>query len=224
MITYIVRFDYFQCIRSKSVWFTVLHISSLTLYALICFGAISTRMFIYWKQRFVMMPALIYRHWWHWRLSLSQIPRPPVILPHSGFSVISSSQRQLMSSRQNKKIKHAFKKEKTLSLQGQNSRIRSYSTVNQTAICLSIRFIGSVHCLKCNLINIQPWLTRARLRCVIDVKNVCEHSNKIPTSYLSMYGYDILCGISKIPFEIPHIISYPYIERSVFYSESPHWG
>ena len=27
-----------------------------------------------------------------------------------------------------------------------------------------------------------------------------------------MYGYDILCGISKVPFEIPHKISYPYIE------------
>ena len=28
-----------------------------------------------------------------------------------------------------------------------------------------------------------------------------------------MYGYDILCGISKVPFEIQHKISYPYIER-----------
>ena len=28
-----------------------------------------------------------------------------------------------------------------------------------------------------------------------------------------MYGLDILCGISKVPFEIPHKISYPYIER-----------
>ena len=28
-----------------------------------------------------------------------------------------------------------------------------------------------------------------------------------------MYGYDILYGISKVPFEIPHKISYPYIER-----------
>ena len=33
-----------------------------------------------------------------------------------------------------------------------------------------------------------------------------------------MYGQDILCGISKVPFEIPHKISYPYIERCVFYS------
>ena len=31
-----------------------------------------------------------------------------------------------------------------------------------------------------------------------------------------MYGYDILCGISKVPFEIPHKISYPYIERCDF--------
>ena len=28
-----------------------------------------------------------------------------------------------------------------------------------------------------------------------------------------MYGQDILGGISKAPFEIPHKISYPYIER-----------
>ena len=34
-----------------------------------------------------------------------------------------------------------------------------------------------------------------------------------------MYGWDILCGISKVPFEIPHKISYPYIERYVFYSQ-----
>ena len=33
-----------------------------------------------------------------------------------------------------------------------------------------------------------------------------------------MYGYDVLCGISKVPFEIPHKISYPYIERCDFYA------
>ena len=27
-----------------------------------------------------------------------------------------------------------------------------------------------------------------------------------------MGNSDILCGISKVPFEIPHKISYPYIE------------
>ena len=31
-----------------------------------------------------------------------------------------------------------------------------------------------------------------------------------------MYGYDILCGNSKVHFEIPHKISYPYIERYDF--------
>ena len=31
-----------------------------------------------------------------------------------------------------------------------------------------------------------------------------------------MYWYDILCGISKFPFEIAHKISYPYIERYDF--------
>ena len=33
-----------------------------------------------------------------------------------------------------------------------------------------------------------------------------------------MYGFDILCGISEVPFEIPHKISYPYIDRCIFYS------
>ena len=33
-----------------------------------------------------------------------------------------------------------------------------------------------------------------------------------------MYGYDILCGISKGPFEIPHKISYSYIARYDFYA------
>ena len=33
-----------------------------------------------------------------------------------------------------------------------------------------------------------------------------------------MYGWDILCGISEVPFEIPHKISYPYIEREDCYS------
>ena len=31
-----------------------------------------------------------------------------------------------------------------------------------------------------------------------------------------MYGWDILCGISKVPFEIPHKISYPYILQICF--------
>ena len=30
-----------------------------------------------------------------------------------------------------------------------------------------------------------------------------------------MYGSDILCGISKVPFAIPHKITNPYIERCV---------
>ena len=33
-----------------------------------------------------------------------------------------------------------------------------------------------------------------------------------------MYGYDILCGISNVPFEIPHKIANPYIERCDFYT------
>ena len=34
-----------------------------------------------------------------------------------------------------------------------------------------------------------------------------------------MYGQDILCGISKVTFEIPYKIYYPYIEICVFYSQ-----
>ena len=33
-----------------------------------------------------------------------------------------------------------------------------------------------------------------------------------------MYGLDILCGISKGTFEIPHKKSYPYIEGCDFYA------
>ena len=32
-----------------------------------------------------------------------------------------------------------------------------------------------------------------------------------------MYGQDILCGILKGNFDIPHKISYPYIERCALY-------
>ena len=34
-----------------------------------------------------------------------------------------------------------------------------------------------------------------------------------------MYAYDILCGISKEPLEIPHKISYAYFERYDFYTK-----
>ena len=33
-----------------------------------------------------------------------------------------------------------------------------------------------------------------------------------------MYGQDISCGISKVPFEMPHKISCPYIEIYDFYT------
>ena len=38
-----------------------------------------------------------------------------------------------------------------------------------------------------------------------------------------MYGKDILCGISKVSFEIPHKISDPYIERWWFYTVLKIW-
>ena len=34
-----------------------------------------------------------------------------------------------------------------------------------------------------------------------------------------MYGQDILCGISMVPFEIPQKIYFPYIEICLFYSQ-----
>ena len=34
-----------------------------------------------------------------------------------------------------------------------------------------------------------------------------------------MYGFDILCGISKVPFKMQDKISHPYIERCVSYSQ-----
>ena len=34
-----------------------------------------------------------------------------------------------------------------------------------------------------------------------------------------MYGLDILCGISKGTFEIPHKMSYAYTEGCGFYSQ-----
>ena len=38
-----------------------------------------------------------------------------------------------------------------------------------------------------------------------------------------MYGSDILCGISKGTFEIPHKKSDPYIERCRFYLHVKIW-
>ena len=35
-----------------------------------------------------------------------------------------------------------------------------------------------------------------------------------------MSGQDILWGISKVPFEIPHKISYPYIEGCVVHQKA----
>ena len=35
-----------------------------------------------------------------------------------------------------------------------------------------------------------------------------------------MYGHDILCGIAKVPFEILHKVSCPYIERCLIYLDT----
>ena len=44
--------------------------------------------------------------------------------------------------------------------------------------------------------------------------------NVVYKLHLSMYGWDILCGTSKVPFEIPHKISNPYTERWGFRVEN----
>ena len=41
---------------------------------------------------------------------------------------------------------------------------------------------------------------------------------------ISMYGQDILSEISKVPFEISHKISYPYIERCMGTWYTQHTG
>ena len=48
-------------------------------------------------------------------------------------------------------------------------------------------------------------------------KNAYEFVNQQNT-YVSMYGHDILCGISKGIFEISFKIAYRYIERYDFYT------
>ena len=37
--------------------------------------------------------------------------------------------------------------------------------------------------------------------------------------YGKLFCVEFQCGISKVPFEIPHKISYQYIERYLFYSQ-----
>ena len=46
-----------------------------------------------------------------------------------------------------------------------------------------------------------------------------EHStSQLITTHLSMYGWYISCGVSKDTFELPHKISYPYIEICDFHT------
>ena len=62
--------------------------------------------------------------------------------------------------------------------------------------------------------KLVSWLVNQVMAVQMDNKNTYELLN--PTR---VYGQDILCEILKVPFEIPHRISYPYIERCVFYSD-----
>ena len=41
--------------------------------------------------------------------------------------------------------------------------------------------------------------------------------------HILRYGYNILHEISKVPFKIPHNISYPYIEWYAFYTKVKFW-
>ena len=67
----------------------------------------------------------------------------------------------------------------------------------------------------------QGWPSSVRHICVTRVWGV-EHFKNMYSLFnlrnlkISVLYKDILCGISKEPFEIPHKIPYPYIERYYF--------
>ena len=70
------------------------------------------------------------------------------------------------------------------------------------------------------------WLsTRLQyLQCISSGDTAVLHPNlwyeEVKISLLiSMYGLNILCGISKAPFEILHELPYPHIDICVSYSE-----
>ena len=70
--------------------------------------------------------------------------------------------------------------------------------------CLQIYHLLPAAIILQGIIKIFRWALKSR-----GSWNVPSEQN----AHLSMYGYDIWCGISKGTFEIPHQISYPYIER-----------
>ena len=44
-------------------------------------------------------------------------------------------------------------------------------------------------------------------------------SEPMLSEWVSKFGWDILCGISKSTFEVPYKISYPYIEIYEFHTK-----
>ena len=67
----------------------------------------------------------------------------------------------------------------------------------------------------------MTWVNWGRLKNAHELLNL--EALKISMLYkkhiFQCMGKDILCGISKGTFEIPHRLSYPYIERCGFYSQ-----
>ena len=100
----------------------------------------------------------------------------------------------------------------TLKNMGENQPLPNHNKTQQSAnyehnswdtLCFSAGWVGGAF--------------QKHLR-ALKSKNIWKKNfNVVYKLHLSMYGWDILCGILKVAFEIPHKISHPYIERCVFY-------
>ena len=75
-------------------------------------------------------------------------------------------------------------------------------------------------CLSRNLKTDRwPGMARGRFKNTYELLNLrALKFSPVNKTQLLMYGKDILRGISKGTFEIPHKISYPYIERYDYYT------
>ena len=101
------------------------------------------------------------------------------------------------------------------------------NTVEQTFNCKVVTREGikhtvySIHYTHCfvRLCFVMLMLSGGRFKNANELLNLraLKISMLYKKSYLSMYELDILRGISKGTFEIPNIISHPYIERCGFY-------
>ena len=88
------------------------------------------------------------------------------------------------------------------------SKIEQISA-NGVHICRNVRYLGEQHSRYSGVFQKHWWALKTKSSYIF----ICGYN-----TYLSMYGQDILCGIPKVSFEIPDEISYPYIERCIFYA------